>query len=187
MKSAAPPSQHADDPGRRLAAGDQLAFSELYDAHSSELLAFLATRLRSTAEAEEVLQEVWMKVWEKREQFQDGSFRAWVFQIARTTTVDRVRKVQRRREVGEFEDEQGPADHRATSSEVDDQQEKLQALRDCLKSVGSDFVMVLQRTRLNGESIDSVARELGVKPDTIYTKVHRAKKLLEDCTRQKLQ
>jgi RNA polymerase sigma-70 factor (ECF subfamily) len=77
----------------RLAARDAGAVGELYDRHSRLLYALILRILRDRSEAEEVLQEVFLIVWNRVESYDAalGSPQAWLVGIARNRAIDRLR------------------------------------------------------------------------------------------------
>jgi RNA polymerase sigma-70 factor, ECF subfamily len=78
----------------RLAAGDGEAFARLFDRHSPVALGLLYRILGSRAEAEEVLQEVFLQVWTQGSRY-DGDRatpRGWVLMLARSRALDRLRR-----------------------------------------------------------------------------------------------
>lgn len=80
----------------RVAAGDQRAFAELYDLLSARVFALVLRVLVNRAQSEEVLQEVFLEVWQSAARFAPnrGQGRAWVLTIAHRRAVDRVRASQ---------------------------------------------------------------------------------------------
>lgn len=77
----------------RIAEGDQSALSALYDKHATVLYSIIVRILKEKAEAEDVLQEVFIKIWEHAEMYdrQLGNAGAWLKRIARNRAVDRLR------------------------------------------------------------------------------------------------
>lgn len=84
----------------RIAHGDQEAFASLYDVWSGRLFALILQVLVDRAQSEEVLQEVFLEIWQRSPQFDadKGSGRAWMVTIARRRAIDRVRSSQRARD-----------------------------------------------------------------------------------------
>jgi RNA polymerase sigma-70 factor (ECF subfamily) len=92
-------STHLDSPDdeilllRRIASGDQEAFEELFRRLAPFVLAYLIQRLRQRGLAEEVCQDVFLKVWKQAASYSPdrGSARAWLFMITRSKALDRLR------------------------------------------------------------------------------------------------
>ena len=61
---------------RQIAAGDRAAFAEFYDRHSTLMFSIAAKILNGTSEAEDVLQEVFVQIWEKAGSFDPNTGRA---------------------------------------------------------------------------------------------------------------
>src|SRR5258706_7291014 len=89
-----------------VARGDLDAFERLYDRHSSTLYALLLRILANPDDAQEVLQETFVKAWTNAKMFDAvrGSDVAWLISIARSRGIDRLRS---RRIRGDREDEAG--------------------------------------------------------------------------------
>ena len=66
-----------------LNSGNILAFNYIFELYSSKLFFFANGYLKSAEDSEELVQEVFTKIWEKREQLQSGySFQSYIFTIA---------------------------------------------------------------------------------------------------------
>ena len=80
----------------RVAGGDQAAFAQLYDALSPRVFALIVRVVVNRAQSEEVLQEVFLTVWQSAARFapNKGQGRTWIFTIAHRRAVDRVRASQ---------------------------------------------------------------------------------------------
>ena len=73
----------------RVKMGDHIAFKVLYDHYSTQLYNFALTYLKSKDVAADIVQEVFVKIWEKRAKINtDKSFRSYLFAI----TLNAVRK-----------------------------------------------------------------------------------------------
>lgn len=92
----------------RVAKRDKLAFSMLYDRYARAVYVF-AAHLLDPNEAEEVVQDVFLRLWNKAGQFDSakGVFGAWLMQIARNRVMDALskRNKQYRQEVLDEVDE----------------------------------------------------------------------------------
>ncbi|MEJ7618007.1 MAG: sigma-70 family RNA polymerase sigma factor [Pyrinomonadaceae bacterium] len=83
---------------RAVARGDEQAFADLYDRYSSILFGLLLRILNGRAEAEDVLQEVFIQVWQKAGDFNEDRGRAftWLVTLARSRAIDRLRATESR-------------------------------------------------------------------------------------------
>ncbi|KTR94586.1 RNA polymerase sigma factor SigK [Microbacterium testaceum] len=87
---------HIGDLIQRVATGDRDAFAEVYDALSARAFGLIRRVLVDRAQSEEVLQEVFLEVWQSAARFtpKRGQGRSWVLTIAHRRAVDRVRSSQ---------------------------------------------------------------------------------------------
>ncbi len=73
--------------------GDAAAFEQLYARHKSALFRFVLRSIRQRALAEELYQEIWMRVIEARQRYQpQARFSTWLYAIAHNRLVDHWRK-----------------------------------------------------------------------------------------------
>ncbi|MEY8209894.1 sigma-70 family RNA polymerase sigma factor [Corynebacterium sp. MNWGS58] len=93
--SSCSPEEHArlDALVAGVARGDQRAFSQLYDALSPLAFGVVIQVLGNSSLAEEVLQEVFVEVWYKADNFDSerGHARTWVGRIAHSRAIDKLR------------------------------------------------------------------------------------------------
>lgn len=80
----------------RIADGDRAAFAELYDMLSSRVFGLILRVLVNRSHSEEVLQEVFLEVWQSAARFAPnrGQGRTWILTVAHRRAVDRVRASQ---------------------------------------------------------------------------------------------
>src|SRR3990172_4067214 len=80
----------------RVRRKDVTAFSLLYDRYARPIYILAVTAL-DQAEAEEIVQEVFLRLWHKADQFraERGPFRAWFMTIARYQVWDRLHRLHR--------------------------------------------------------------------------------------------
>ncbi len=74
-------------------AGDDIAFVSLYNIHKRSVYLFGLKMLGDTDEAKDIVQGVFLKAYERRQQLADGGkFKAWLLAIARNDCLTRIRK-----------------------------------------------------------------------------------------------
>lgn len=182
------PDQPSDDAALcgRLQDGDDRAYEDLMRKYGPQLMAYVKFRVGSGSDAEDMCQEVWMRVWKNRHTFDGRHFRGWLFQMAKNLIVDRGRQSSRRGNAAALEslpDSSGVS----TPGHDADREEELAALSECIQSVGGDFIHVLRRVKLDNEAVQDVADDLGITPGNVYKQVFHAKQQLADCLKTKLK
>lgn len=161
------------------------AFGELYEAHGSQLAAWLSARvLRS--DLDEVHQEIWVRVWEKLpEHFGGGNFRAWLYAVARNHLVDSARRRSARRGFGygghDEEPDMNPSDPSGDEPwEILAAEERGRRLRGCLDKLEAGRRRVIVG-RLGGEEYESIAEGLGITTAQAQSWLFAAKQLVRQC------
>ncbi|WP_454118292.1 ECF RNA polymerase sigma factor SigK [Microbacterium lacticum] len=91
-----PARDHVAELLGRIAARDEGAFAQLYDALSPRVFGLILRVLVNRAHSEEVLLEVFLEIWQSAGSFapNKGQGRTWVMTIAHRRAVDRVRSAQ---------------------------------------------------------------------------------------------
>lgn len=150
----------------------------LYDRHASQLLGFLANRMKRS-DIEDAHQAIWEKIWNVLPgSFSGGSFRSWVFEIARNHVIDLSRK-KRPEPMGEAEvqrpDPRGPSPEEPVL-----EAERKAILERCLGELAPAAAGVV-RSRLIGEDYDSICDRLSLKPAQAHKILHQAKEALARC------
>ncbi len=86
------------DVARRLAAGETQALADLYDAHATAVYSLALRITRVPADAEDVTQEVFTQAWRQAARFDTsrGSLPAWLLMMARSRSLDCLRRARRR-------------------------------------------------------------------------------------------
>jgi RNA polymerase sigma-70 factor (ECF subfamily) len=83
---------------RQIAGGDRTAFGEFYDRHSVLMFSVASRILNDPSDAEDVLQEAFVQIWEKAGNFDAklGKPSSWAAILVRNKAIDRIRASQRR-------------------------------------------------------------------------------------------
>jgi RNA polymerase sigma-70 factor, ECF subfamily len=166
----------------RIAARDAAAFAALYKQTSAKLYGVVARILTRGDAAADVLQEAYVRIWEKAGDFDPvkGSPLAWMATIARNRALDEVRRVR----PGSLEDQ--PESFEPAADEVDplaarERSEGLAALIDCLQRLDEEKRAIVLLAYYRGLSRDALAKRFGRPVPTIKTWLHRSLAQLRDC------
>jgi RNA polymerase sigma-70 factor (ECF subfamily) len=166
----------------RIATRDTVAFAALYKQTSAKLYGIVARILTRGDVAADVLQEVYVRVWEKAGEFDPlkGSPLAWMATIARNRALDEVRRV---RPVS-LEDQ--PEGFEPAAEEIDplgarERSEGLARLINCLNGLDDEKRAIVLLAYYRGLSRDALAKRFGRPVPTIKTWLHRSLAQLRDC------
>jgi RNA polymerase sigma-70 factor (ECF subfamily) len=169
-----------------IARGDLDAFEQLYDRHSTTLYALLLRILASPDDAQEVLQETFVKAWTNAKMFDAsrGNDAAWLISIARSRGIDRLRS---RRVRGDREDEAGreissTSGFTVKSTGADDaiRSEERVAIRGALSELPEAQRVALELAYFEGMSQSEIATKLGEPLGTIKTRMQLGMKKLRE-------
>jgi RNA polymerase sigma-70 factor, ECF subfamily len=160
----------------RVKQGDMAAFDELYARHAARLFGFLRSQLPTPADAEDVMHEAIMATLESREVvFDRGSFRTWLYRIARNRVLNRARSQDRGRHalvrLAADDDRPAPADDRIARAEM------LSALDDAVARL-PPTLSALYHLRTSGLSYEEMAKVLDVPLGTIKSRASHMVDLL---------
>ena len=166
----------------RVAARDAEAFAALYQQTSAKLYGVVARILTRGDVAADVLQEAYVRIWEKAGEFDPakGSALAWMATIARNRALDEVRRVR----PASLEDQ--PESFEPAAEEVDplaarDRSEGLARLVGCLKKLDEEKRAVVLLAYYRGLSREALSKRFGRPVATIKTWLHRSLAQLRDC------
>ena len=77
----------------RLKNGDLLAFDQVYELYSHKLFSFVFKILKNEMEVDDIVQEVFVKIWESRHKLEDYKLlNSYIFTIAYNNSIDLIRK-----------------------------------------------------------------------------------------------
>jgi RNA polymerase sigma-70 factor (ECF subfamily) len=94
--------EHEEEPEliSRLKEGDHQAFEALYHLYKNELLSFLVYKIGSIEESEDIVQDIFMKIWIERENIDKiNNFRNYIFKMAINCMFDHFRKSSPKEEI----------------------------------------------------------------------------------------
>ena len=167
----------------RVAAQDRSAFRDLYAASSAKLFGTLLRILRTRTEAEDVLQEVYTRVWLNARRYdpQKGAGMTWLVAIARNLAIDRLRA---RPEV-KFSDDENALDAVADGHPGAEANllvlGETKRIVDCFGTLEADHASAVKGAYLNGLSYQALADRFGVPVNTMRTWLRRSLLRLREC------
>jgi RNA polymerase sigma-70 factor (ECF subfamily) len=176
---------------RAVARGDEAAFARVYDRYSAILLGLLLRILRSRAEAEDVLQEVFLQVWQQARSFDASRGRpfTWLVTLARSRAIDRLRAVDSRERAAQRSAEDAPPAAAPPQSWADEEAiraERAEAVRGALGELPEEQRQVLLLAYLEGMSQSEIAAAKNQPLGTVKTRTRAGLKKLSETLRGRL-
>lgn len=157
-----------------VADGDSPALRALYDRHAPWLQARLLRRCNDSEVVVDVIQDTFVAVWRDARKFRgDGEVAGWLWGIAFRRMVSRLRS--RKDVVLLPEWDAGPAADVPAAEEQVLLGVEYGDLADALRRLSPEFRAVVQAVVLDGLTAREAGRLLGVRPNTVKTRLHRAK------------
>jgi RNA polymerase sigma factor (sigma-70 family) len=166
----------------RISRGERAALEKLYHRTSAKLFGVCLRILTDRAEAEDVLQEVYLTVWKKAAQFDAErglSPITWLVSIARNRALDRLRSKKQRfgglDEAAEIADLSPLADAALAARETS---ERLAA---CLQQLDDRAATAIRSAFFGGQTYDLLARAAEIPLGSMKSLIRRGLMRLRDC------
>ncbi len=156
-----------------VAGGDPSCLGTLFERHNRSVYQYCLQLTRDRAQAEDLVQEIFLKMLRKASSFRhDGSFRAWMFNIARNAVLDHLRKV-RRRGIETEVDNDALVDHRSADSAAAARHD-VNVLQRALANLPVAVQEVIWLGRFEFDSYEELGQALGCKAGAARVRMHRA-------------
>ncbi|HRE52484.1 MAG TPA: RNA polymerase sigma-70 factor [Flavitalea sp.] len=172
------PLHNEDDLLRRLSGGDEAAFERLYKHYGESMRSFLIRYFKAPEFAEDLSQEIFIKIWENRERIsQVQSFRAYLFTVARNHALNvlkRAAKIDAAQ--GLMIQSMGIPVTQPDDSLISG--EYRQWLHNVLKEMNPNMRQVFQLIRQESRTYDEVAELLGISRNTVKKHMLRSLKII---------
>lgn len=154
----------------RMAERDPAAVSALYDRHARILFSLILRILRDRSEAEDVLQEVFVRAWTRVETYDRdlGSPLAWLIRIARNRAIDRLRSREVRERTEEAAPERAPVETPEARASLSERQ---RAVRHALGALTADQRALIEHAYFQGLSQSELAARFNLPLGTVKTRI----------------
>ena len=193
MKSA--PAPHVAVPSddaelvRRALTRDDAAFRTIMERHNRRLYRIARGILRNDSEAEDVVQEAYVNAFTHLGSFRgDSTLATWLSRITINEALGRLRRERSAVNLETFEAQRTEAQiikfpQMVTSGDPERtmaQREILQLVERATDNLPEIYRIVFMTRVIEGMSIEETANLLGLQPETVKTRLHRARRLVRD-------
>ncbi len=167
---------------KRIAKGDRVAFARFYTSHLNSLYKYIYLFTRSKEETEEILQDIFLKIWEGREKLTEiESARNYLLQVAKNKVIDKVRSVQvRQRMLAEIRRSKQVFD--SVTSDECAFREYYKVVQQAIDKLPPKRKLIFRMNIENGLSHDEIAAQLKISRSVVqkqfYSASHYVRKYL---------
>ncbi|ERJ59054.1 RNA polymerase sigma factor [Sphingobacterium paucimobilis] len=159
---------------QRLKAGDHAAFEDLYNQHSKKLYWKLQQMVKDPEEADELLQNLFVKVWEKREQIVvQQTFEGYLYRVAQHMAIDYFRKLERQNRMQEEVLRTGITIDEDTEAQLF-AKETQQLLDEAVANLPEQRRRTFILCKFEGKSHQEAAEIMNISPNTVHNHLVKA-------------
>jgi RNA polymerase sigma-70 factor (ECF subfamily) len=176
-------------------ARDEAAVRAITQRYNQRLFRIARSILRNEAEAEDVVQETYVRAITGLEHFRgDASFGTWITRIAMNEALGRLRRHKPTVDWESYGKNRMPAEiinFPGSGASIDPERTMAQSevravLEDAIDELPDAFRAVFVARVVEGMSVEETADLFGLKPETVKTRLHRARNLLRDALDKRL-
>ena len=169
---------HEQDLVKALSKGEIRAFNDLFQLYGNRIYRFAMGYLKSQPEAEELVQDVFLKVWERRSELKDNlSFKAYLFTIA----YNLIRKhFIKKALIHKYLENQIIDDFDFETTENIDYLSTKKLIDTIIDQLPPKRKIVFIRSRFEGFTVSEIATELGTSPKTVENQLGEALKFVRE-------
>ena len=167
----------------RVAAADRAALRLVYDMTAAKLFGICLRILNDRSGAEDVLQDVYMTVWQKAAAFDANraSPITWLVAIARNRAIDHARSRGPRRLNEAIEAADRVSDPSPLASERLETQQEHERLKSCLDMIEQRQSLAIRAAFMGGFTYEELAERAGVPLGTMKSWIRRGLAKLKEC------
>lgn len=163
---------------QQIVLGDQAAFAELYMTYRSSAIRFCISLLKDEEEAENMVHEVFLKIWDRRQQINpELNFHSYLFTCLRNATFDYLKKVEKDQLLRErywqrmqsFREDEGEEEER-----------RMVLLEEAVNSLSAKRKQVLKLNVEQGKSYQEIAELLCISKNTVKNQLVKARQYLRE-------
>ncbi len=171
--------KNTDNLINRIRLSDSAAFKELFDLYHQDIFNFLYYKIGSVEAAEDILQDVFVKIWERRLQLKnETSIKSFLFTIANHTALNFIRhnKIVMK---FQMEEQHKPAFCESPQAELERKNQE-ELLMESILSLPDKPRVTFMMCKFDGLSYKEAAERLNISIKTVEGHIGRALKILRE-------
>lgn len=165
-----------------LKSGDTFAFEAIYDRYWRQLFSFVYLQIGSREDAENILQELMLSLWQNREKSEIRNLKTFLFIAARNLTNRHFRAQINLRKYREYQ-LMGEVFDLINTDEIFSESQLSDAIEKALKQLPEKTATIFRMHKLDDISVKKIASEMGLSDKAVQYHIYKSMKVL----RQHLQ
>ncbi|MEG9298344.1 sigma-70 family RNA polymerase sigma factor [Mangrovibacillus sp. Mu-81] len=165
---------------------DSSALRQLYRKYEKLIYSFSYKMTGDKEIAEEVIQEVFLKLWKKHSPYDQskGKFSSWLLTMTRNTSLDALRKRKKHESVEYIEKDSLQVSYE-TPADIVEWKEKGKAIQDCIRALKEDQQRMVHLFYFKGQTQQSISNSTDTPLGTVKGRIRLALKHLHSCLKGK--
>lgn len=156
------------------------SLENIWKSFHGRLHRFVESRVKNRADAEDILQEVFVRIHQGVGKLRDGDrLLPWLFQVTRSAIADHYRKAARRKEVPADVEREPVAPHVTEDDPVEARRELARCMRPMLERVPHAYREAVSLVELDGMTQTAAAEKLGLTVSGMKSRVQRGREKLK--------
>ena len=175
---------------KQVLAGDQGAYAELVKRHQRFVFTLALRFSKNREDAEEIAQDCFVKAYRSLNSFQQtAKFSTWMYTIVYTTSMTFLRKKRLDTQSIDSEDSHIQLENQVSSFNADqvEQKSKYAYLNMAISQLLPDDAAIITLFYKGEQSLEEIAKALGMESNTVKVKLHRARHRLKEKLEDLLQ
>ena len=171
------PTQSMQQVLYKIKQGDQAAFAEVYNHYRKPALKFCTALLKDEEEAQNLLQEVFIKIWDRRALIKpELNFQSYLFISLRNMVFDHLKKLEKNQLMMQYYLERMEA---LAEEDKEEKEVKIQRLYAAMSSLSRKREQILRLNVEEGKTYQEIAESMQISKNTVKNQLVKAKQILK--------
>jgi len=158
----------------------QKQYQQAITQYRQRVFSFANYSLRAREDAEDITQDVFIKLWQNWQRIDHSKLNAWLMRVAHNAVVDHVRKHKKANEqVDDYAEPEDQASEEYSGGDLDDRAFK-QQLMEAIKSLDDPFRSILVMRDIQGMSYTDIQQSLDISASQVKVYLHRGRRKLRE-------
>jgi RNA polymerase sigma-70 factor (family 1) len=162
----------------KLKRGDDKAFEELYHSYKVPALRFCNSILKDIEESENIIQEVFIKIWNRRSTINpELNFTSYLFTIIKNRVFDYLKEVKKNDFLRDKFWEQ-ILEYKAEDNEI--KEERFAMVKEAVENLSEKRKIIIKLNYEEGKSYEEIANQLNISKNTVKNQLVKAKQVIRE-------